>query len=61
MDVDKFRRLADFVCLDEYIQSCSSLYSERPLARHVKFFVLYVAWFLCLTQPCTHKLNIFSL
>ena len=22
MDVDKFTRLADFVCLDEYIQSC---------------------------------------
>ena len=55
MDVDKFRRLADFVCRDEYIHSCFLFTLNGHFPAILSFFVLYVVWFLWLIQPCTHK------
>ena len=55
MDVDKLRRLAHFVCLDEYIHSCFLFTLNGHLPATLSFFVLYVVWFLCLIQPCTYK------
>ena len=55
MDVDKFRRLADFVCRDEYIHSCFLFTLNGHFPAILSFFVLYVVWFLWLIQLCTHK------
>ena len=51
MDVDKFRRLADFVCRDKYIHSCFLFTLNGHLPAILSFFVLYVVWFLWLIQP----------